>query len=129
MCDISDEIGINTAPRAGSKQTGNSEFESVDIKELMPNARALAEWREQRESHVGFVGYGNTVAGNKVLIAVDREYDPSVPQAIAQALRERGAHVDILNIDLGEPEREFDYLDEVRVIMRREPWDNNPRRW
>ncbi|MGH7771467.1 MAG: hypothetical protein ACREQA_04450 [Candidatus Binatia bacterium] len=129
MCDISDEVGISTSPGAGSKQAGNSGFESVDIKELMPNARALAGWRERRESHVGFVGYGNTRAGNKVLIAVDREYDPLVPQVIAQALREKGAHVDILNIDLGEPDKEFDYLDEVKVIMRREPWDNNPRRW
>ncbi len=129
MCGISDEVGINTSPAAGGKHTGDPELQGVDIEELMPNARALAGWRERRESHVGFVGYGNTIAGNKVLIAVDREYDPSVPQAIAQALREKGAHVDILNIDLGEPEREFGYLDEVRVIMRREPWDNNPRRW
>ena len=25
--------------------------------------------------------------------------------------------------DMGDPDREFDYLDEVEVIMRREPWD------
>jgi hypothetical protein len=30
---------------------------------------------------------------------------------------------------MGDPDREFDYLDEVEVIMRREPWDKNPRRW
>src|SRR5262249_57981441 len=30
---------------------------------------------------------------------------------------------------MGDPNREFDYLDEVEVIMRREPWDKNPRRW
>ena len=102
---------------------------TVELKELMPIAHALAKWRENRESHVGFIGYGKTVAGNKVLIAVDREYDPSVPRAVAQALREKGAHVDILNIDMGDPDREFDSLDEVRVIMRREPWEKNPRRW
>ncbi len=53
-----------------------------------------------------------------MLIAVDREYDPSVPHAVAQALREKGAHVDVLCVDVGEPTKEFDYLDEVRVTMR-----------
>ncbi len=95
----------------------------------MPFARELASWRERRESHVGFVGYGNAAAGNKILIAVDREYDPFVPHAIARALREKGAHVDILFLDMGEPDREFEDLDEIRVIMRREPWERNPRRW
>jgi hypothetical protein len=95
----------------------------------MPYAHALAGWRENRESHVGFVGYGNTRSGDKVLIAVDREYDRAVPQAVAQALREKGARVDLLFIDMGAPDREFDFLDEVRVIMRREPWEKNPRRW
>jgi hypothetical protein len=95
----------------------------------MPYARALAGWRENRDSHVGFVGYGKTQAGDKVLIAVDREYDPAVPEAIATALRQKGARVDILIADMGSREKEFDYFDEVRVIMRREPWDNNPRRW
>jgi hypothetical protein len=31
--------------------------------------------------------------------------------------------------DMGDPDRKFGYLDEIEVIMRREPWDNNPRRW
>ncbi len=125
MCDVSEEVGIHAHEEAGS----GTARRTVELKELMPIAHALAGWRENRESHVGFVGYGKTVAGNKVLIAVDREYDPSVPRAVAQALREKGAHVDILNIDMGDPDREFDSLDEVRVIMRREPWEKNPRRW
>jgi hypothetical protein len=95
----------------------------------MPAARALAGWPERRTSHVGFVGYGQTAAGQKVLIAVDREYDPAVPEAVAQALREQGAHVDILSVDLGEPDKEFDDLDEIRASIRREPWELNPRRW
>lgn len=129
MCDISDEVGISAAPAAGSQGTDNPGLQTLDLSKLMPHAHALAGWRENRESHVGFVGYGNTTAGNKVLLAVDREYDPAVPQAVAQALREKGAHVDLLFIDMGEPDREFDFLDEVRVIMRREPWEKNPRRW
>ncbi len=129
MCDVADEVGISTAPAGEGKGTSRPGLQSIDISKLMPHAHALAGWRENRESHVGFVGYGNTRSGNRVLIAVDREYDPAVPQAVAQALREKGAHVDILFIDMGEPDREFDFLDEVRVIMRREPWEKNPRRW
>ena len=109
MCDVSEEVGIHAPEEAGS----GAARRTVELKEIMPIAQALAGWRENRESHVGFVGYGKTTAGNKVLIAVDREYDPLVPRAVAQALRERGAHVDILNIDMGDPDREFDSLDEI----------------
>ena len=128
MCDVRDEVGI-VPPESGKREAAEARLPTLDIRELMPGALALAGWRERRESHVGFVGYGNTKAGDKVLLAVDREYDPAVPAAVARALREKGAHVDILWIDMGEPDREFDYLDEVRVIMRREPWENSPRRW
>lgn len=129
MCDVANDVGISTLPAAGSRRADELEPQTIDIRELMPSAQALGEWRENRESHVGFVGYGRTTAGDKVLMAVDREYDQSVPHALARALREKGAHVDILTLDMGEPNREFDYLDEVHVIMRREPWENNPRRW
>ncbi len=123
MCDVADEkTGIDVT-------TGIGGVKSVDISDLMSTTRALANWPERRTSHIGFVGYGNTTAGNKVLIAVDREYDPAVPRAISEALREKGAHVDIICVDIGDPTKEFDYLDEVRVTMRREPWENNPRRW
>jgi hypothetical protein len=125
VCSVADEIGIST----GSERAKEPVLQSLDIADLLPGAHALAGWRENRESHVGFVGYGKTKRGDKVLIAVDREYDPAVPQAIAQALREKGADVDLLFIDMGEPDREFDLLDEVHVIMRREPWEKNPRRW
>jgi hypothetical protein len=129
MCDIGDDVGISVSPAAGSGPKEDSPLQAIDIQEMMSIARRLAGWRENRDSHVGFVGYGKTKTGNKVLIAVDREYDPSVPDAIAQALREKGAHVDVLCVDMGDKDKEFDYLDEVQVIMRREPWEKNPRRW
>ena len=129
MCDIGDEIGINAPSSSGSGSEAGGRVKPADLSELLPIARGLSGWAEKRNCHVGFVGYGSTVGGNKVLIAVDREYDPEVPLAVAQALREKGAHVDILTLDMGNPDREFDHLDEVRVIMRREPWENNPRRW
>ncbi|MBI2371508.1 MAG: hypothetical protein HYV08_14975 [Deltaproteobacteria bacterium] len=96
---------------------------------LLPYARMLAEWPERRTTHVGFVGYGATVPGHRVLIAIDREYDPAIPEVIARALRERGARVDVMVVDAGTPERELDELDEVRVTMRRIPWEQAPRRW
>lgn len=129
MCNTADDgVGIkNSLPDEDRlRRVGLS---STDIAKLMPIARDLAERRENRDSHIGFIGYNKTVAGNKVLIAVDREYDPVVPNAVAEALREKGAHVDILVADMGDPDREFDYLDEIDAIMRREPWDDNPRRW
>jgi len=121
MCSFGDEVGIRAA--------GDERPRGVALSDLGSLARALAAWPEKRNSHVGFVGYGNTRLGDKVLIAVDREYDPSVPEAIARALREKGARVDILYLDMGDPDKEFDDLDEIRVIMRREPWEKNPRRW
>jgi hypothetical protein len=129
MCDTADDgVGISNSIPEG-KQLKQRGLRSASLSDLMPLARQLANWRENRDSHIGFVGYNRTVAGNKVLIAIDREYDPEVPNAIAEALREKGAHVDILVADMGNPDRKFDYLDEVEVIMRREPWDHNPRRW
>ena len=129
MCDTAEDgVGISNVIPA-KDQLKRLGLRSADFAELLPVARELANGRENRDSHIGFVGYNKTVSGNKVLIAVDREYDLAVPNAVAEALREKGAHVDLLVADMGEPDRAFDYLDEVRVIMRREPWDKNPRRW
>lgn len=129
MCDTADDgVGLTSSvPR--EVQLRNKGLRTADISPLMPFARQLANSRENRDSHIGFVGYDKTKAGNNVLIAIDREYDLDVPHAVAAALREKGAHVDLLVADMGEPERLFDYTDEVDVIMRREPWDNKPRRW
>ncbi|MBI3077673.1 MAG: hypothetical protein HYY85_11950 [Deltaproteobacteria bacterium] len=131
MCDAADDRAgvIYYTPEGGGGRARAPEVQVVDLADLLPHARALAEWPERRTTHVGFVGYGSTAPGHKALIAVDREYDPAVPQAIAQALREKGAHVDVLTVDLGSPDKAFDELDEVRVTMRRGPWQDHPRRW
>ena len=121
MCDTADDgVGLSSSiPR--ELQLRNKGLRTADISPLMPFARQLANSRENRDSHIGFVGYDKTKAGNKILIAIDREYDLDVPHAVAAALREKGAHVDLLVADMGEPDRVFDYTDEVDVIMRREP--------
>ncbi|MHB8619202.1 MAG: hypothetical protein ACYDAG_06495 [Chloroflexota bacterium] len=129
MCDSADEAGIVVDPDAQGRASPVPTIELDELESMLGNARALAERPERRTSHVGFVGYGDTKAGDKVLIAVDREYDAAVPDVIARALREKGAKVDVLVLDMGDPNKEFDELDELGVTMRREPWENNPRRW
>lgn len=129
MCNVGDEVGIKIGPSEEAKLASGSKLHSVELEELLPIGRTLSGWAEVRNCHVGFVGYGKTAPGNKILIAVDREYEPEVPEVIARALREKGSRVDILRVDLGQADREFDFLDEVRVAMRREPWEKNPRRW
>jgi len=129
MCDTAEDgVGISSSIPAELKLR-NRGLRTANISGLMPFARQLVNSRENRDSHIGFVGYNKTKAGNKILIAIDREYDLDVPHAVAAALREKGAHVDILVADMGDPDRIFDYTDEVEVIMRREPWEKNPRRW
>src|SRR3981081_4210826 len=96
--------------------------------DLHAAARVIAAQEEIRCHHVGFVGYGATTPGQRVLLAVDNHYDVAVVEAFRDALRERGAQVDTLTLDAG-PDREFNYLDEIRVVMRRGPWRDAPRRW
>ncbi len=91
-------------------------------------ARGLADLAELRRPHVGFVGYGGTSAGDRVLVAVDSHYEPRAVDAIASALRAKGAKVDVLQVDVG-PDRVFEELDEIRVTIRNRPWSEEPRRW
>jgi hypothetical protein len=100
----------------------------MDVDDLLQVGRLIADQEELRRTAAGFVGYGSTQAGDRVLLAVDSHYDPQVPEAIATVLRERGARVDILVADAG-PDRQFDELDELRAIIRDEPWEKDPRRW
>jgi hypothetical protein len=91
-------------------------------------ARAITAQEEIRCHHVGFVGYGSTKPGDRVLLAIDSHYDRAVVDAFTDALRRAGAAVDTLTLDAG-PDRPFDYLDEIEVVMRRGPWRDAPRRW
>lgn len=96
--------------------------------ELADVAAALAEMPEDRAPQVGFIGYGGTTAGDRILIAADSLYDPAVIDAVAGALRSKGATVDILTTDSG-PDREYDHLDEIRAVIRDRHWRDAPRRW
>jgi hypothetical protein len=100
----------------------------VGISDLLEVARHVARSDEVRRTAAGFIGYGATEPGQRVLIGVDSQTDPAITDAIAAALREMGASVDVV-VAQTEPDREFDDLDEIRVAIRRQPWVENPRRW
>jgi hypothetical protein len=100
----------------------------VGLDDLMDVARHVVSQEEVRRTAAGFIGYGATKPGDRVLIGVDSQTDPDLTQAVARALREVGASVDIVVAQV-EDDREFEDLDEVRVAMRRQPWTENPRRW
>ncbi len=102
--------------------------EVVETDDLMAYAREVAKQAEVRRTAPGFVGYGSTKPGDRVLVAVDTHYDTKVVDAVGRALREMGASVDIITVEV-EPDRPFTATDEVDVIMRREPWAKRPRRW
>jgi hypothetical protein len=100
----------------------------VGLDDLVDVARSIARQDEVRRTAAGFVGYGATKPGDRVLLGVDSQTDPAIYEAVARALREMGASVDVV-VAQAEEDREFDDLDEVRVSIRRQPWTENPRRW
>ncbi len=100
----------------------------VGMDDILETARHVVTQDEVRRTAAGFIGYGATKPGERVLIGVDSQTDPDITHAIANGLREMGATVDVV-IAQTEADREFDALDEIRVAIRRQPWVENPRRW
>lgn len=129
MCDGDDgpvaSLTSTEAPRSPGT-VGVVHASTAD--DLLDLARHLTSIPEQRSAHLGSIGYAGTQDGDRVLIAVDRSYDEDIVNAIAAALRERGARVDIHIQDAGS-DRRFTETDELDVAIRYEPWVNNPRRW
>ena len=113
---------------AAAGTLGGPSLTIVTADDLMPYARAICGQAEVRRTAPGFIGYGATKPGDRALVAVDTHYDARVVDAVARGLREKGAKVDVLWVQ-AEPDREFNDTDEVRVIMRRRPWSEEPRRW
>ena len=98
------------------------------VEEFLQVARIVAGETEIRRTAAGFIGYGSTKPGDRVLLAVDNHYEAEVVDALATALREKGASVDVIVVDVG-PDREFDELTEIETVMRNRPWAEAPRRW
>jgi hypothetical protein len=122
MCESDD------GPVEGVTKVGDHDLRWLDTSDLLTVARYIRDDPELRRTAAGFIGYGSTKPGDKILMAVDSNYDGRVYDAIATALREKGAKVDVIVTDAGE-DREADEAEEIRTVIRREPWDNNPRRW
>src|SRR5680860_326785 len=94
MCDETDEISFNGDFRESDTQAlAVNELKAGD--ELIALARHLCNIPELRSAHLGSIGYGSTREGDRILIAVDLMYDESVVGAVAGALRESGASVDV----------------------------------
>jgi hypothetical protein len=100
----------------------------VSMDDLLEVARHVVTQPEVRRTAAGFIGYGATKPGDRVLIGVDSQTDPDLTDVIAKVLREQGASVDIVVAE-AEEDREFEDLDELAVAIRREPFTDNPRRW
>lgn len=113
-----------------SAELDHSLTEAVAARTLQPQdaVERLVALPELRRPHVGFVGYGGAAEGQRVLIALDTHYEREVGELLAGALRDRGASVDVLTVDVG-PDRRFTALDEMRVAIRDRPWAQAPRRW
>ncbi len=121
MCEAPEGLTVGTLLETSSTKV-------VAVDDLMSYAREVCRQAEVRRTAPGFVGYGSTKPGDRVLVAVDTHYDDRVVEAVARGLREMGAAVDVIWVEV-EPDREFTDTDEIDVIMRREPWAKRPRRW
>lgn len=104
-----------------------------DMEELLRQARFVRDEPQLLDKAVkcfapGFTGFSELRRGDRVLINTDSLTDRRVTEAIAQALREVGAYVDIVVTDWTE-DREIEEIDEVRASIRREPWVGNEARY
>ncbi|MHB2036184.1 MAG: glycosyltransferase [Nitrososphaerales archaeon] len=90
----------------------------VTDEEILFVARQLASAKEYKSNKVGFSGYGKTKEGDRVFLFADNLYDARIIDSIAEALREKGASVDILLTDVGA-DRQVDELDEISFFICR----------
>src|SRR3970040_14221 len=101
MCGIPHDV----ITQAAFVDAGTRKIPVVDlndmVEELLPIARFVAGEPEVRRTGAGFIGYGATKPGDKVLLAADTHYDWRVVEATARAVRERGAKGDVGTGELG----------------------------
>ena len=136
MCDDGDTVGIvqphSEIAQHESDDSRNYEILKMANPTLHDYAHFLASSPQEAPDYAtrcsnGFIRYGQVASGDKVLIAVTNLHDTEVVEAIASALREKGAKsVDILVIDMGA-NQEMQYDSEIKRIMRTEGWWAKPR--
>lgn len=128
MCASTIPHSSSAAGVAGPKRGVGRVLDLGDLDELAFVARGIARQDEVRRTAAGFVGYGATRPGDRVLVGVDSQTDPRLTDAISGALRDMGASVDVVVAEV-EQDRTFTETDEIDVAMRRQPWVERPRRW
>jgi len=127
MCGNDNDHSHGQAASSGHGGRGATGVRVRSMATLQAVARHVVSSEEVRRSAAGFIGYGGTTRGDKVLIAVPRLVDAEVLDAVVAALHDVGAHVDVIVMD-DEPDRPFEARDEITMMMRREPYDVNLRR-
>ena len=71
------------------------------VEEMMPKARELVNQPPGQFFFALKPSY-DIKAGDKILFVVLREYDPMVIEAVCRAMRELGARIDVLTLDVGQ---------------------------
>src|SRR5439155_23123331 len=120
-----DESFVKNAADRGLDKSRRAVCESRDGDALLDYARFVAGQPEIRRTAAGFIGFGRTRPGDRVLLAADTHFDPPAIDSTAAALRQKGARVDTIVVDAA-PDREFDDLDELRAAIRRRPYRDEP---
>jgi hypothetical protein len=128
MCGESEGHDLSGHAQAHAFATAPGRGAVSTIEDLIPYAQRIMGQEQLRRSAAGFVGYGGIEAGDRILVGVDNHYSRVVVDAVVEALRRAGARVTVVETDLG-PDREFDEVDEIRAIVRRESFLDAPRRW
>jgi hypothetical protein len=129
MCDTDEAVGISNVKHQDSE--ASEEFKDAWSNPTLESySKYLAHTHQEyvfgRQTN-GFVVYGNVSSGDKILVAVSNLFDNEILDNVIRALKDRGASkVDTLILDEG-PDREVDYHDEVRGIIRTQPWWVTPR--
>src|SRR3989304_8765589 len=75
MCGISHADSAPAAFVDGGTRKGPVVDLNDMVEELLPIARFVAGEPEVRRTGAGFIGYGSTKPGDKVLLAADTHYD------------------------------------------------------
>jgi hypothetical protein len=119
--------GNDQPAAARATRRGATGVRVVEVTDLRTVARHVVASPEVRRSAAGFIGYGDTKRGDKVLIAVPRLVDHEVLEAVVAGFHDQGAHADVIVMD-DEPDRPFEPRDEITMMMRREPYHVRLRR-
>ena len=128
MCQSIDRSRQSPAP-AARRTPPSPGTRIVELSDALSVARFFVNEPEIKASRAGFLGYGSTKPGDRVLLCTDTHYDPKVAEVISIALREKGATVDQIVVEV-EPDREFTEVDEIEAMMRRGVhWTEHPWRY